>query len=100
MKMNDSLKQLEEVNEVELDDRKVKVKEKLKKPKLNTEELKKLLLYDNTNEELIYRYILYLDKTDVFNEFRKHWNFISVDKIRVLSNEIFGENINQGFRKK
>jgi len=98
--MKDSLKQLGVVNEVELDDRKVKVKEELKKPKLNTEELKNLLLYDNTNEELIYRYIVSLDKEDVFDEFKKYWNFISVDKINALSNEIFGENSNQGFRKK
>ena len=100
MKMNDSIKKLEEINEVELDDRKVKVKEELKKPKLNTEELKKLLLYDNTNEELIYRYILSLNETDKLNEFRKYCNFISVDKINDLSNTNLGKNSNQVFRKK
>ena len=98
--MNDSIKKLEEINEVEPDDRKVKAKEELKKPKLNTEELKKLLLYDNTNEELIYRYILSLNETDKLNEFRKYCNFISVDKINDLSNTNLGKNSNQVFRKK
>ena len=75
---------LEEIANLHLIERKKKVKEALKDQNLNLQELKNLLLCDNTNEDLIYKYILSLDEEQAFSEILKYSNYLSIKKIEQL----------------
>ena len=75
---------LEEIANLHLIERKKKVKEALKNQNLELEELKTLLLCDNTNEDLIYKYILSLDEEQSFSEILKYSNYLSTKKIEQL----------------
>ena len=85
LKKNDTINNiLEEIVNLHLIERKKKVKEALKNQNLNLERLKILLLCDNTNEDLIYKYILSLDEKQSFSEILKYSNYLSTKKIEQL----------------
>ena len=66
-KMNNLIEKLKEINKLSLKERRQKVMDELKKENLNLEELDILLLMDNTNENLLYRYIISLNKDDFYD---------------------------------
>mgnify|MGYP007101902974 CR=1 FL=1 len=87
-------KKIEDINDIDLKVRKQKVKEKLKNNNLTSEQIFELLSYDNTNEELISRYIFSLDndkKTE--KEIIDYSNFLSVSEMRRIQAEKFGRNL-------
>ena len=111
-----------EINELGLKERKQKVIKELKNNNLIIEQLNNLLLFDNTNEDLICRYILSFNKdaakrersaisnnskffnnmgmkeTDVVNDLIiKSSNYISINKLKELKKKIFGDS-NKGYR--
>ena len=100
MKINsEKIKKINDVNKLDLFERKEKLKQILKNEKLSKEELEDLLLLDNTNEDLLYRYILLLDKSSADSAIRKYSDYISPDKIDDLSRTIFCRTSNEmGYR--
>ena len=85
VKKNDKINNIfEKIVKLHLIERKKKVKEALKNQNLNLERLKILLLCDNTNEDLIYKYILSLDEKQSFSEILKYSNYLSTKKIEQL----------------
>ena len=84
IKKNDKKNILEGIVNLHLIERKKKVKEALKNQNLELEELKTLLFCDNTNEDLIYNYILSLDEEQSFSEILKYSNYLSTKKIEQL----------------
>ena len=121
-KSKDNIDIIEKINGLSLKKRKQKVIEDLKKEDLNTKDLENLLADDNTNEDLICRYLhsLYNDlfakpkdeiskepKNDNLKEFYKIKNFkkilskystfISIEKFKKLLIQLYG-NKNLGFR--
>ena len=96
-KMNNLIEKLKEINKLSLKERRQKVMDELKKENLNLEELDILLLMDNTNENLLYRYILSSNKNDFYDEMEKFSYFINPSKINDLQDELFGKH-NLGFR--
>lgn len=90
---------LKEINKLNLNERKQKViDELLVNQSLSLEKLNYLLLMDNTNEELVYRYICMLKKSDVFLEKNRFSSYISLSKFENLQKKFFG-NSNQSYRK-
>ena len=90
-----------DVAHLDLEERKEILKQKLKNNNNFTEEeLEKMLSYDNTNEDLLFKYIMCLDKDKAHLMILKYSQFISVSKIRELTDNKFGKNIELGFRKK
>lgn len=57
---------MKEIYKLSLIERKRKVLKELEKEFLDTEKIKDLLLMDNTNENLIFKYFLSLDKNILF----------------------------------
>ena len=96
-KKNNLFEKLKEINKLSLKERRQKVMKELKKETLNFEELDNLLLMDNTNENLLYRYILSLNKGDIYEEMEKFSYFINPSKISDLQCKLLG-NHNLGFR--
>ena len=85
VKKNDKINNIfEKIVKLHLIERKKKVKEALKNQNLNLERLKILLLCDNTNEDLIYKYILSLDEKQSFSEILKYSDYLSIKKIEEL----------------
>ena len=91
------IENLEEIYKLSLKERRQKVMNELKKEALKFEELVLLLFFDNTNENLLYRYILSFNENDIYNELEKFSYFISLLKIKDLQNKLLG-NHNQRFR--
>ena len=96
-KNNKLFEKLKEINKLSLRERRQKTMNELKKEKLNFEELDSLLLMDNTNESLLYRYILSLDKGDAYDEIKRFSYFINPSKIKEFQCKLLG-NHNLGFR--
>ena len=92
-----SKEQIKEINKLNLKQRKKEVQNELKNKNLNLEKLKYLLLLDNTNEDLLFRYMLALDKENVIDEMEKYSRYISFPKIKELQLKLFGDK-NQDFR--
>ena len=90
-------KKMREIYKLSLKERKRKVRKELEKKDLDSEKIKELLLMDNTNENLLFRYILSLNKSIVIYEMQKYSCYIGVSKIKELQVDIFG-NKNQGYR--
>jgi hypothetical protein len=90
-------KKMREIYKLSLKERKRKVRKELEKKDLDSEKIKELLLMDNTNENLLFRYILSLNKSIVIYEMQKYSCYIGVSKIKELQVEKFG-NKNQGYR--
>ena len=96
-KKNNLLEKLNKINQLSLKERRLKVINELKKETLNFEELDFLLLMDNTNENLLYRYLLSLNKNNVYDEIERFSYFINPSKIKDLLCKLPG-NHNLGFR--
>ena len=96
-KKNNLLEKLNKINQLSLKERRLKVINELKKETLNFEELDILLLMDNTNENLLYRYLLSLNKSNVYDEIERFSYFINPSKIKDLLCKLPG-NHNLGFR--
>ena len=90
-------KKMREIYKLSLKERKRKVRKELEKKDLDSEKIKELLLMDNTNENLLFRYILSLNKSIVIYEMQKYSCYIGVSKIKELQVDKFG-NKNQGYR--
>lgn len=82
-----------EVAELSLKERKKKLKDTLtQKEKMNFEELIKLLPYDNTNEDLLFKYIEALSDekyenednyiNNCYNALKEYANYISVQNLK------------------
>ena len=117
------IEEMDEKNKLSLRSRKEKVKAELKKNNLTTIQLSFLLGLDNLNEDLIYNYIVSLDKDaykeeinaisneskiitsipqtepqdDVDHAIRDYSNYISVTKLQKIKQKIFGK-ANKGYR--
>ena len=92
IKKDDKINNIPEgIVELHLIERKKKVKEDLKNQNIKQEELKILLLCDNTNADLIYKYILSLDEEQSFSEILKYSNYLSIKKIEQLRLNISAE---------
>ena len=89
--------QIKEINKLTLKQRKKEVQEQLENKNLNLEKLNYLLLLDNTNEELLYRYILALKKDNVILEMQRYSCYMSLQKIIDLQKTLFGSK-DMGFR--
>ena len=90
-------KKMREIYKLSLKERKRKVIKELENKDLDSEKIKELLLMDNTNENLLFRYILSLNKSIVIYEMQKYSCYIGVSKIKELQADKFG-NKNQGYR--
>jgi hypothetical protein len=90
----------DEITDLDLKQRKSKLKEELKNQNLSKEELEILLLLDNTNENLIFRYLLSLDKTNANMIIPLYSSFISANKLIEIGKKIFGEQGIFEYRKK
>ena len=88
---------MKEIYKLSLIERKRKVLKELEKEFLDTEKIKDLLLMDNTNENLIFKYFLSLDKNIIIHNIEKYSSYMSVSKIKELQTIKFG-NKNQGYR--
>ncbi len=89
----------ENVNKLSLKQRKKIVELKLEKCEpLETETLKELLKYNNTNEKLIVKYIYSLSREEAKYELMEYSYFISVNNIIEIENKKFKNN-NLGNRK-
>ena len=98
IKKKNNLDELKEVNKLSLKERRQKVINELKKESLNLEELDLLLLMDNTNESLLYKYFESVNKNNSYDEIERFSYFISPSKINELKNKLTGKN-NFVFRK-
>ena len=90
----------DEIKDLDLKQRKSKLKEELKNPNLTMKELEILLLLDNTDENLICRYLLSLDQTSASMIIPLYSSFISANKLIEIGTKIFGEKRVLGYRKK
>ena len=90
-------KKMREIYKLSLKERKRKVRKELENKDLDSEKIKELLLMDNTNENLLFRYILSLNKPIIIYEMQKYSCYIGVTKIKELQVDKFG-NENQGYR--
>lgn len=89
-----------EISDLDLKQRKEKLKEELKHHKQSPDELKKLLLLDNINETLICKYLLSLNKKSAEIIIPKYSMFIRPDELLKIVNKIFGKGIVFGQRTK
>ena len=88
---------LKEINKLSLKERKTIVIEELTKSFPNLERLEELLLMDNTNEDLLYRYIQSLKEDEVYYEIKRFSTYMSPSKINDIQLKFYG-NLNQGFK--
>ena len=80
---------LKNVNKLTLKERKQIVKNSLKKIDINLDEFKYLLLLDNTNEELIFRFIKSLDEDSIYFIMQKYMSYLSLSKISDLHKQYY-----------
>ena len=91
-------KLIKETYKLTLKQRKQEVQNELKKENLDLENLHYLLLLDNTNEDLLYRYMLALkNESFIINAMKRYSCFMSVKNIKKIQEELFN-NRNKGFR--
>ena len=88
---------LKEINKLSLKERKEIVIKELTKSFPNLERLEELLLMDNTNEDLLYRYIQSLKEDEVYYEIKRFSTYMSPSKINDIQLKFYG-NLNQGFK--
>ena len=81
------------IYKLSLKERKKIVENSLSKLEINRDEFNYLLLLDNTNEQLIYRFIQSLDKNSVYLEMQKYTSYLSVSKINDLELKFYGNSI-------
>ena len=74
-------KKIDNIYEMDLKARKQKVKEELEKKNLTLNKIIELLSYDNTNEELISRYIFSLDNDKAKKEIIDYFRGVSFKKL-------------------
>ena len=89
--------QIKEINKLTLKQRKKEVQNQLENKSLNLEKLHYLLLLDNTNDELLYRYILALEKDIAILAMQRYSCYMSLQKIKDLEKKLYGSEI-MGFR--
>ena len=104
---NNKNEEFKKLSKLSIRERKKKVISELKKEDLTTLQLNNLLYICNTNEELIYRYILSLkeeidkgaldNKTIISDEIKQYSNYMSINKLNDLKQIIYG-NSDMGFR--
>ena len=92
-------KKAREISQLSLKKRKEIIQEKLKNKEIDSEMFNELLMMDNTNEELIYRYIISLsrDENIALEEIQKYSYYMSFQKIKDLQMIVF-KGKNMGFR--
>ena len=92
-------KNSKKISQLSLKKRKEIVQEKLKIKEINSEMFNELLIMDNTNEELIYRYIISLssDENIALAAMQKYSYYISFQKIKDIQMKVF-KGKNMGFR--
>ncbi len=88
---------LKEINKLSLKERKELVVKELEKCSINSERLKELILMDNTNEDLLYRFIQSLKKNEVNNEIIRFSTYMSPSKINDIQLNFFGK-LNQDYK--
>ena len=86
------------INKLNLKERKQQVIKELETEDINIEKLNFLMLMDNTNEDLLYKYIHSFDKIMVFKIIQKYSSYMSLSKFKDLQFKIFG-NKKQGYRE-
>ena len=97
-KEKEEIKQkMKEIYKLSLIEKKRIILRELEKEFIEPEKIKNLLLMDNTNENLIFKYILSLNKNIIINEMQKYSSYMSILKIKELQTIKFGNEI-QGFR--
>ena len=97
-KEKEEIKQkMKEIYKLSLIEKKRIILRELEKEFIEPEKIKDLLLMDNTNENLIFKYILSLNKNIIINEMQKYSSYMSILKIKELQTIKFGNEI-QGFR--
>ena len=92
-----SKESLKEINKLSLKERKELVAKELQKSSINSERLKELLLMDNTNEDLLYRFIQSLKKNEVNNEIIRFSIYMNPSKINDIQLNFFGK-LNQVYK--
>ena len=85
------------INELSLKERKKQVINELKNEVLNLDKLDFLMLMDNTNEELLYRYIESMNQNIIFKMIQKYSSYMCLSKINQLQDKFYKNN-NQGYR--
>ena len=88
---------IKEINKLTLKQRRQEVQKQLENKNLKLEQLQYLLLLDNTNEELLYRYILALEKKIAILAMQRYSCYMSLQKIKELQKTLL-DNKNMGFR--
>ena len=88
---------LKKINKLSLKERKQQVIKELENESLNLEFLEYLLLMDNTNEDLLYKYIDSTDKNNVHKEIMKFCYYMSCSKIEKLKCKFFQDK-NMGYK--
>jgi len=90
-------KNLEIINQLSLKERKQQVINELNNKNINLDKLNFLILMDNTNEDLLYRYIESMGKDLFYTIMQQYSSYISLSKIKDLLIKIYG-NANKGYR--
>lgn len=88
---------LDKINKLSLKERKQQVINELKNETLNLDKLDFLMLMDNTNEDLLYRYIESINQKLFFQMMQKYSSYMCLSKIKDLKDKSFKNNI-QGYR--
>ena len=86
------------INKLNLKERKQQVIKELETEDINIEKLNFLMLMDNTNEDLLYKYIQSFDKFMVFKIIQKYSSYMSLSKFKDLLFKIFGKINFLGYR--
>lgn len=80
------------VNKLSLKERKQQVLDELKKENLDKKRLKYLLLLDNTNEKLLYKYLRTVKKNIILKIIPVYSDFMSISKIKDIETEKNGKS--------
>ena len=82
-KEKEEIKQkMKEIYKLSLIEKKRIILRELEKEFIEPEKIKDLLLMDNNNENLIFKYILSLNKNIIINEMQKYSSYMSILKIK------------------
>ena len=84
---------MKEIYKLSLKERKLRVVKELENKDLDPEKIKELLLMDNTNENLLFRYIQSLNKSNVILEIQKYSCYMGISKIKEIQQSKFGNQI-------
>ena len=108
IKANEKSDEVTKINELSLRERKEKVIKELINKELTTKQLSNLLFLDNTNEDLIFRYLISFNNevlhSNINNEQNNidkliiyYSNYLSINKFNELKQKVFG-NKNTEYR--